>query len=83
MAQARPRVVERSAYDAGHCTGCKTHQGRVFEIDGNGWITRFCRDCLEDIMRQAGIVGSKCHGYREGRDSDLCENCGRRWREHD
>lgn len=61
-AKPRVRVVERTAYDAGSCLGCKTTHGNVFEI-GDGWISRYCRACLLDILQSALVLGE-------------CEECG-------
>ena len=49
----RPRVAYLDAYNAGSCQGCRARDGMVFEVNANNWITRFCPECLEDIVRQA------------------------------
>jgi hypothetical protein len=49
----RPRVSYPTAYEAGGCTACGKRDGRVFVIDSGSWITRFCQECLDDIVRQS------------------------------
>lgn len=49
----RARVAKRDAYDAGECQGCRDRHKEVYEINAGNWITRFCWDCLQDIVAQA------------------------------
>ena len=57
------RVIERSAYEAGSCLGCRSQSGSVFVIESDHWVTRFCRECLSNILAQARVLGE-------------CEECG-------
>ena len=53
MEERKPRVSYLDASKAGACQGCGDKDGMAFEINASNWITRFCKECLADINRQA------------------------------
>ena len=49
----RLTVVRRDAYAAGWCQGCVDKHADVYEITAGTWVTRFCRACLDRIVKSA------------------------------